>query len=368
MTRRLPLAILTGGSLLLELAFIRTLSVALWYPVAYVCLSTAMLGFGAAAIAVALSPRLRALSEKNVLTLGAVGFSASTALGYPLWNALPVDPMSLGVDSSQILWVPILLVLVTLPSAFAGLFIASVFARAPQDAAKLYAADLVGAAIGVLVYVVTIGALGGPGCIILAASTGLVATLFAVDLDATPRMVVVVAATALVGLAPLIESVVPLRVTSNKLLGTEVARELPRGSRWTVSSAIDVIPWQGGSSIIIDGGTAMTAAPAGDRRKPIPKPAGLRAVPFALGADQSVLVIGSGGGVEVRAALGANVPRILALEIDPVINELVSGMLSRTIGSIFAYPSVELVTAEARAYLAAHDERFDAIVAFHTIS
>ncbi len=367
-SRRLPLAILTGGSLLLELALIRTLSVALWYPVAYVCLATAMLGFGGAAIAVALSARLRELPEPTVLTLGGVGFAASASLGYPVWNALPVDPMSLGVEPQQILWVPILLVLVTLPFGFVGLFVSSLFARSPGDAARLYAADLVGAAIGVVLYVLAIGQFGGPGCIFLASTTGLVATLLAVDLAPTPRMLTVLAATGLVALTPTIERIAPLKVSHNKLLGSERARELPRGSAWTVSSAIDVIPWRGGSSIIIDGGTAMTAAPPGDRRKPIPKPAGLRAIPFALGADQSALVIGSGGGVEVRAALGAGVPRILALEIDPVINELVTGVLARRIGNIFEFPAVELVTAEARAHLAAHDERFDAIMAFHTIS
>lgn len=366
--RRLPLALLTGGSLLLELALIRTLSVALWYPVAYVCLSTAMLGFGGAAIAVALSEKLRALPEPTVLAWGGVGFTASAALGYPVWNLLPVDPMSLGVEPLQIVWVPILFILVTLPFGFAGLFVSSLFARSPADSARLYAADLAGAAVGVLVYVVVIGQFGGPGCIILASTAGLVATLLAVDLAPTPRMVTVLAATALVALTPTIERVVPLKVTHNKLLGNDRARELPRGSAWTVSSAIDVIPWQGGSSIIIDGGTAMTAAPPGDRRKPIPKPTGLRAIPFALGANDSALVIGSGGGVEVRAALGAGVPRILALEIDPVINELVTGMLARQIGNLFDYPSVELVTAEARAHLAAHDEKFDTIMAFHTIS
>ncbi|MEM6732438.1 MAG: hypothetical protein AAF658_12845, partial [Myxococcota bacterium] len=363
------LALITGGTLLLELALIRTLSVALWYPVAYVCLSTAMLGFGAAAVFVALSARVEHASTEKIMTIGGVGFTATTALGYPLWNALPVDPMSLGVEPLQLLWVPVLLVLVSLPFAFAGLFVSTVFARASGQAATLYAADLLGAAAGVVVYVFAIDLLGGPGCIVLASVAGLLTLMLAVDLPATPRLVTVVVATALIGGSSLAETAVPLRISHNKLMGSEKAREHSRRSvRWTVSSAIDVIPWQDDLSIIIDGGTAMTTAPAGDRRKPIPKPAGLRAIPFALGATKSALVIGSGGGVEVRAALGAEVERILALEIDPAINDLVTGTLARKVGSIFAYPQVELVTAEARAHLAAHPEQFESIVAFHTIS
>ncbi|MEO1171529.1 MAG: hypothetical protein AAFX94_05690, partial [Myxococcota bacterium] len=368
--KRLPLGVLTAGSLLLELALIRTLSVALWYPVAYVCLSTAMLGFGSAAIVVALSPALRNWSDERVLSLSGAGFTVSAAIGYPLWNLLPADPMSLGVEAAQALWVPILLLLITLPFFFAGLFVASVFSRSPGDSAQLYAADLIGAATGVLVYVLAISPLGGPGCVILAASAGLFAAYLAVPLEPTPRLVAVLATVSLLALAPNIDTIAPLRVTKNKIMGSGSTEDEPRGTRWTVSSAIDVIPWQDDSaiSIVIDGGTAMTTAVYGDSRKPVPKPAGLRAIPFALGVDDSALIIGSGGGVEVRAALGAGLHRILALEIDPVINDIVTGTLSRKIGGIFSFPAVELVTAEARAYLAAHPDRFQSIMAFHTIS
>lgn len=363
----LPLALLTGAALFLELALIRTLSVALWYPVAYLCLGTAMLGFGAAAVLLTLSTRARQLDTTIALRLGGLGFTGSTILGYLVWNALPVDPMSLGLEPLQYLLVPILVVLITLPFAFAGFFVTTIFARWPNHAPKLYAADLFGASIGVVAYVIALPKLGGPGCIVLAGGVGLASTLY-IETQQRVRVALAVAATACFALSPMIEQLVSLRITPNKLLGTEAAQTLPRGSRWTVSSTVDVIPWKDGYSLVIDGGTAMTAAPAGDRRKEIVKPAGLRAAPFALGKRESVLVIGSGGGVEVRAALGAGAKRILALEIDKAITELVTGLLHTKLGELFSYPEVELVTAEARSYLAAHDEKFDAIMAFHTIS
>ncbi|MEL6341097.1 MAG: hypothetical protein AAFP04_05955 [Myxococcota bacterium] len=365
---KLPLAVLTAGSLLLELALVRTLSVALWYPVAYVCLSTAMLGFGAGAIFNTISPSLRALKARQATTIGGVGFSASTAIGYPLWNALPVDPMSLGTDATQLFWVPLLLVLITLPFVFAGFFVSNLFSSSPDASATLYAYDLAGAAAGVGLYVLLVSRLGGPGCVWFAATSGLVAVILAGSTTLTVRMALIVFTVALVGAAPGIDKHIPLRISSNKLLGSAQARTLPRDTAWSVTSAVDVVRTTQGVSIAIDGGTAMTRLPTANSRKPVEPPRGLRALPFTLGARRSALVIGSGGGVEVRACLGAGVQRVLALEIDPVINELVVGSLSRQIGGIFRSPAVELVTAEARAYLAAHPERFDTIMAFHTIS
>jgi hypothetical protein len=82
-----------------------------------------------------------------------------------------------------------------------------------------------------------------------------------------------------------------------------------------------------------------------------------------LGATESTLVVGSGGGVEILAALGAGVKHVLALEIDHAIDDIVR----RSTGSLLR-PEVQLVDAEARSFLAATHQRFDAIVAFHTIS
>ncbi len=363
-------ALIAGGSLLLEVTLIRLLSVALWYPFAFAGIATAMLGFGSAAVVVSLSTRLRSLPIRTMLLWTALAFCLSAVTGYPIWNALPVAPMSLGTDATQIIWIGMLLVLITVPFVCAGMFISRIFAAWPAAAPKLYAADLGGATAGVLFYVVFLPLLGGPGTLFLAGSLGAVAALLLFDGGLHGRIGLALLATAVIGSATEVESVVPLRITENKLLGTDEAKRLPRGSIWTLSSAIDVIEPTDRSDpvIIIDGGTAMTHAPRAPRNRVLPAPRGLRALAYVLNPGASTLVIGSGGGVEVAAALGAGSKRILALEIDQAINDLVRGRLATITSGLFARPAVELRTAEARSYLAAHDETFDAIVAFHTIS
>src|SRR5437879_11340506 len=51
--------LLSLATLLLELALTRVLSVALWYHFGFLIISTALLGFGASGVVLALWPRLR---------------------------------------------------------------------------------------------------------------------------------------------------------------------------------------------------------------------------------------------------------------------------------------------------------------------
>jgi hypothetical protein len=173
------------------------------------------------------------------------------------------------------------------------------------------------------------------------------------------------------GAMPCWDRLVPLRITPNKLLGHLDHPQDAGPMVWTLGSAISVLPKSRGALIAIDGGTAMTLAPKGpEPGAAFPSPQGLRAIPYALRDRGSTLIIGSGGGHEVQAALGAQSHPIVALEIDRAINQLVRGTLKEITGETFSHPSVELHTAEARGFLEAlsADVRFDFVLSFYTIS
>jgi len=308
-------------------------------------------------------------------TAAALSLAGVTLFGYPLWNLLPLAPMSLAQEPSQLLWLGLALLLWTLPFAYAGLYVAKSFATYPQAAPWLYAWDLSGAAAGVVIYAVGIGWVGGPGMLAVVTALALGAALLAAGATLHRRVALALAITACLAGAPLLESLVPLRITPNKLMGqadATTARQRRR-TRWTPGSALDVIRSTQGTAIVIDGGTAMTQLPTRQRiagALAIAPPTGVRALPYRLAGGAKTLVIGSGGGVEVAAALGAGSREVLALEIDPGINQLVRHDLNTLLGGLFADPRVTLETAEARSYLAAlpASQRFDVIVAFHTIS
>lgn len=82
----------------------------------------------------------------------------------------------------------------------------------------------------------------------------------------------------------------------------------------------------------------------------------------------SVLIIGSGGGAEVLDALHYGARSVTAVEINPIINEVVSGSMNDFWGGMFRLPEVKLVTEEGRSFVRRSRETYDAIISVHTIS
>ena len=82
----------------------------------------------------------------------------------------------------------------------------------------------------------------------------------------------------------------------------------------------------------------------------------------------SVLIIGSGCGSQVFDAVQYGAGSITAVEINPIINNVISGSLKARWGGLFDQPGIELVTAEGRSYVRRSRKRYDAIISEHTIS
>ncbi|HUT53121.1 MAG TPA: hypothetical protein VM658_06995 [bacterium] len=81
--------------------------------------------------------------------------------------------------------------------------------------------------------------------------------------------------------------------------------------------------------------------------------------PFDLFHPRSVLVLGAGSGNDVAVALQNHVPRIVAVEIDPVIAQM--GKDRHPMRPYLA-PEVELKVDDARQYLRTSPEKFDMII------
>ena len=85
--------------------------------------------------------------------------------------------------------------------------------------------------------------------------------------------------------------------------------------------------------------------------------------PFSLSDVQSALVLGSGAGNDVAAALRAGVGSVTAVEIDPLVLEL--GTLHHP-EQPYGWPSVKTVVDDGRAFLRESDDEFD-LVLFATL-
>ena len=85
-------------------------------------------------------------------------------------------------------------------------------------------------------------------------------------------------------------------------------------------------------------------------------------VPYsAMGDDGKVLVIGAGGGEQVRLALTHDPEKVVAVEIIPEVLEVLGGKLSAEASGVYRDPRVTPVAMDGRQYLERTDERFDVI-------
>ena len=115
-----------------------------------------------------------------------------------------------------------------------------------------------------------------------------------------------------------------------------------------------------GFSIMIDGGSAGTGI--GDLSggavnyltRPEYRPLG---VAYVGKTKPNVLILGSGSGREVLEALDFGVQSITAVEINPIITDVVTRQMRAHWGGLFEQPGVTLVTDEGRNFLRRSKEK-----------
>lgn len=337
------------------------------------------MGFGASGVLVSVWKKLR--KEFNLdKTLAWLSLLLGFFIIVSFWllQKIPFDPFSLYADKKQFLYMPATYILVSVPFFFTGLALSVLFTRHPSHVNKLYCFDLVGAAAGCIAIVFTIPFFGGGGSVLFASVFAAIgALLFSFK---NYRYISTLAGLLFVAglwISFNAESVSPLRVTFNK--GGSF-RKNPAFSKWNIFSKIDLYIDSSDVSaekkspvFIIDQGTALTGLEFDllpDVRTALSRFPGDTFYNSCLAylgkTTPSILVIGSGCGTQVLDALHFGVKKVVAVEINPIINDVV--LNNRLWGDLYKQPEVEVITNEARNYIRSSKEKFDAIVSVHTIS
>jgi hypothetical protein len=371
---------LSLATLFLELSLMRVLSVANWYHFGFLVISTALLAFGASGIVLTLWARLREeVSLDHVVAALSVAFGVMAVASYWVLQNIPFHPFN--IDRAQLVFMPLYFIVAGTPFFCSGLVIGLLLSRGGRCVDHLYAADLIGAGFGCALIALVMPAVGGAGSIVAAAGIGFVAA--SVFGWARARRL------ALAGLALAILSI-PLAMIADKAMPISVIPEkrhpvqpdtAPIYSAWNAFSRVDVfnlpaMPEKGrpdaGLSIIIDMGTAGTAVPdlSVGVRSYLQRSASYRStcVPYFGKSNPKVLIIGSGAGREVIEALYCGAESITAVEINPIINDIVSQHMRTNWGGLFEQPQVRLVTEEGRSFVRRCNEKFDIIISIQTMS
>ena len=139
------------STLTLETLFTRIFSVTMWYHFAFLAISVAMLGLTVGAVLVYLHPRFRdAKATEQQLIRSAIGFALSIPIALALHLFIPFrGAQSLSAALSLLLQFAVL----TLPFIFSGINLTLALTRYPGHFRRLYAFDLIGAALGCLAFI-----------------------------------------------------------------------------------------------------------------------------------------------------------------------------------------------------------------------
>src|SRR6267142_2476300 len=371
------LFLLSLATLLLELALTRILSVSLWYHFGFLVISTALLGFGVSGVTLALWADLRERKDLDIaLGICGLAFAVCVVFSFSCMQLIPFDPFSVAVDHRQFLFMPIYFLLVALPFFCSGLGISLLLTRGSKEINRLYGYDLLGAGIGCALVALVIPRFGGTGSVFVAAFVG---ALSAVCFAGRSRLVPATAAlVSLVFLAASFygERLIPIHVSANKR-STSINAIY---SAWNTMSLVQVAEFSPEGNklaariMYIDAGTAMTGIYdlRPDARTVLMQSPGqvepLSTVAYAGKTSPKILIIGSGGGDEVLAGLQADASSITAIEINPIISDIVAERMQDFWGNLYHQPEVHLVTDEGRSFVRRSTEKYDAIISVNTIS
>jgi predicted membrane-bound spermidine synthase len=284
---------------------------------------------------------------------------------------VPFDPFSLLADRRQIAFMPLYYIIISVPFFFSGLALALLFTRGTRQVNRLYAFDLFGAGMGCAALAVVMPAFGGSGSVVVAAALGLLAAaVFAINKARKLAGVCLMLCVVVFALASFADRALPIAVTPNK------QRPLapPIYTAWNTFSRIDVYNTPRARLFLFDAGTAVTGMR--DLRSGVREYLSRNAmdadyesgIAYVGKQRPNILIIGSGGGDQVLDALHYGAREITAVEINPIINDVVSRRMNDYWGGLFSQPEVRLVTEEGRSYVRRSREQYDAIISVHTIS
>ena len=377
----LVIALVSCAVLLYEIAVTRLLSVVLWYHFAFLAVSLAMVGLGAPGVWFSVRPPRRA-ALRGALVASGLAIPASIALIVHLPRWLPGDGVvfaALGVAATAgdlrvgATVVGLLLPLLLMGSVVCFLLIEARGARI----GGMYASDLIGATLGACAVVPLMWVIPTPN---LLAGLGLLPLIAA--LVATRRRPWI-PITCMVAVGLLSVWGVPFQVRHNKIYAESDMELLYE--KWTPTARLTVFPgvfwrdiperafgWGMGSRFPDERIDQLWIEQDGSAGTPITRYTGapgdtdhlfydVTSVGYQLRSPKSVCIIGSGGGRDILTALEAGAEHIDAVELNPEMIEVVTGVFADFSGDVYHLPGVEAHASEGRSFLTRTPRRYDLI-------
>ncbi|SOZ16254.1 putative Spermidine synthase [Cupriavidus taiwanensis] len=381
------LALLSAAALGYEILLMRLLSIILWHHFAYMMISVALLGYGAAGALVALAQPALVRHFVPVFAGGALLFGSSALVCFELAQRVGFNPLEILWEPTQPLRLVAIYLLLFVPFLCAATSVCLAFARFPLQVPRLYSFDILGAGLGSLGMIAALFVLAPVDALRLVGMTGMAAAALAciecrADRFYRPWLPALLLAAAAVP-AAIPGGWMALRPSEYKELSQALRigdarvvaqRSSPLGQVTVLESPSIPLRHAPGLSLnataepppqlaVFTDGDGLSALNRYDGR---PEPLAYlgdltSALPYHLLQAPRVLVLGSGAGADVLQALYHGASAVDAVELNPQVIGLVQDRFGAFSGKPYSAAGVQVHVGEARGFLAASRQRYDLI-------
>jgi SAM-dependent methyltransferase len=361
------IAVLSCGTVVLQIALTRLYSALFGHHLAFLAISLSLFGVGLGGVLLYVFPRLASPSTLLARLSYLAGLASAGTLVALLFilHAKPIETF----DAASLGRLAVLYLISSVPFVVVGIAVAAAIRHVARDMSRLYLIDLVGAAAGGLVAIAALRAGAPRACLVVGILDAIAAIAFYL---AAPRPTAepsdpdherrahggVVATTALAAVVLLAGD---LGAPWLKLPNLRwVPMDKVEFQAWNEMALITVDKPQAGMAKMRMDGSAETAILDPKTTPPLHPDE----MAYVLHKDQGpVLVIGSGGGRDLRAALKYGQTDIYAAEINPIIVEgVMRGRYKAFSGDLYDKPEVHVTVADGRSYVRRAPIKFRSIV------
>lgn len=358
--------LISFSGIVLEVAITRIFSAAIWYHFAFMAVAVALLGLGSAGLVA------QFVFKQN---FGKFNENMIIVPSLLLVVSVPFSLYVMHIMASNVSYLSVFMFLFTIPFFLIGFILSSAFTAFRAKVGRLYASDLIGASAGAVLVIVLLLTSGGEGAALI---TGIIAGAIAIKFSIVSKN------RKKVAFSSFFASFAIILFVLNQLTGTfaiqtdpEALKDLPiylrdhpearlAKTQWNAFSRIDVVEGGKGdeglvAKIFIDGGAGTNVISWDGSETSRQELTGwMHYLPFKMMTNPKVLVIGSGGGRDVVAAVISGSTDVTSVEINPLIYEIVKSYGEKA-GNVYNHQYVQSYVEEGRSFITRSQERFDMI-------
>ncbi len=368
-TFSLGLLLLSAAVLLLEVGQVRIFSFFLWHHVTYLVVTVTLLGFAAGGTWLAVSRKVvgELRAARAAFLFGTLALATFWVLARNPIAVLPQADMRFPALSATLSYLYLVV-----PFFCGGLAVTAALDGDGKRVSRRYGVNMIGSALGCLLVMPLLRACGGAGVVLAAAALALLGGAF-LWLGAGRRLAAAGAALAALVVCAFIgqaDALLPFPVAAGKTLDLKLKSGEPLlESRWDPICRIDVVGNEEKDPLLLvfQDGDAPTSIPAAEMSSDLIV-GSHPALGYLLALDKTAwrsrdkaLVIGVGGGPDLKTALLMGAQEVTGAEINASTAALMRGRFSAYSGGLYDDPHVQVIVADGRSVVARSREKYDII-------